>query len=51
VLRMMAGVEEPSSGAITFNNTAVGDLSPHERLVSLVSQELALFPHMTVTPR
>lgn len=47
-LRMVAGLEEVSSGTIRFGDRVVNDLSPKERDVAMVFQNYALYPHMTV---
>lgn len=46
-LRMIAGLETPTSGEIYIDDKVVNDLSPTERDVAMVFQELALYPHMT----
>lgn len=48
VLRMLAGLEEPDSGSIYFDNVRVNDISPQKRGVGFVFQNYALFRHMTV---
>ena len=48
LLRMIAGLEQPSGGRILIGGRDVTGLSPGERDVSLVFQSYALFPHMTV---
>ena len=48
LLRLIAGLEEPSEGRIFIGERDVTRLSPGERDVSLVFQSYALFPHMTV---
>lgn len=48
VLRMIAGLIEPTSGAIWIDNTDVTQLPTNKRNVGLVFQSYALFPHMTV---
>src|SRR5665213_3876868 len=48
VLRMVAGLEDITSGTLTFGNRVVNDLSPRERDVAMVFQSYALYPHMTV---
>ena len=45
-LRMIAGFEEPSSGAILISGRDVSDKAPYERDVNTVFQNYALFPHM-----
>ncbi|MFP4250052.1 MAG: ABC transporter ATP-binding protein [Armatimonadota bacterium] len=48
VLRMIAGLEEPSSGDIFISDRRVNDLSPKDRDIAMVFQNYALYPHMTV---
>ncbi|MCT7660026.1 ABC transporter ATP-binding protein [Mycobacterium deserti] len=47
-LRMIAGFESPSSGAIRLEGTDVSRVPPHKRNVNTVFQHYALFPHMSV---
>ena len=47
-LRMIAGLEDISSGDISIGNRIVNDLPPRERNISMVFQNYALYPHMTV---
>jgi iron(III) transport system ATP-binding protein len=47
-LRLIAGLEQASSGAITIGGVDVTALSAAERDVSMVFQSYALFPHMNV---
>jgi putative spermidine/putrescine transport system ATP-binding protein len=47
-LRMIAGFEAPTSGAIRLKGRDVTRLAPYERDVNTVFQDYALFPHMTV---
>jgi len=47
-LRMIAGLEEISSGRICIGDTVVNELTPKERDVAMVFQNYALYPHMTV---
>ncbi|WP_395702690.1 ABC transporter ATP-binding protein [Aquabacterium sp.] len=47
-LRMIAGLESPSSGQILIDGQDVTTLGPAQRNVSLVFQSYALFPHMNV---
>ena len=47
-LRMIAGLEYPTSGEVLIDGQVVNDLEPYKRDVSLVFQDFALFPHMTV---
>ncbi|WP_025246762.1 ABC transporter ATP-binding protein [Candidatus Sodalis pierantonius] len=48
LLRMIAGLEEISSGHIAINEQVVNDLPPKERDIAMVFQNYALYPHMTV---
>jgi multiple sugar transport system ATP-binding protein len=48
VLRMIAGLEEISSGTLSINNRVVNQLPPKDRGIAMVFQSYALFPHMTV---
>ena len=48
VLRMIAGLEEITSGTIRIGDRVVNDLSPSERDIAMVFQNYALYPHMTV---
>jgi multiple sugar transport system ATP-binding protein len=48
LLRMIAGLEEISSGEIGIGNRVVNDLPPKERDIAMVFQNYALYPHMTV---
>ncbi len=48
VLRMIAGLESPTSGQILIGGQEVTTLGPAERNVSMMFQSYALFPHMNV---
>ena len=48
LLRMIAGLEETSSGEIFIGETDVTDEEPADRGVAMVFQSYALYPHMTV---
>ncbi|NIK66692.1 ABC transporter ATP-binding protein [Paenibacillus sp. BK720] len=48
ILRMLAGLETPTSGDILFHGKRVNDLPPQERGIGFVFQNYALFKHMTV---
>ncbi len=48
LLRMIAGLEEISSGTITIGDQVVNEVAPAKRGVSMVFQTYALYPHMTV---
>ena len=47
-LRMIAGLEEVSSGTIRIGDRVVNDVPPRERDIAMVFQNYALYPHMTV---
>ena len=47
-LRMIAGLEEISSGTLTIGDRVVNDLPPKERDIAMVFQNYALYPHMSV---
>ena len=47
-LRMIAGLEEISSGDIRIGDKVVNDLPPRDRDIAMVFQNYALYPHMTV---
>ncbi|MGJ8612522.1 MAG: ABC transporter ATP-binding protein, partial [Octadecabacter sp.] len=48
MLRMIAGLEEVTSGDIEIDGTVVNNLPPVKRGISMVFQSYALYPHMTV---
>jgi iron(III) transport system ATP-binding protein len=48
LLRMVAGLEQPSAGQILIDGVDVTNRAASERDVSMVFQSYALFPHMTV---
>jgi len=47
-LRMVAGLEEISEGAIVIGDRIVNEIAPQNRDVAMVFQNYALYPHMTV---
>ena len=47
-LRMVAGLEQPTSGEILLNGNDITHLKPYNRPVNTVFQSYALFPHLTV---
>ena len=47
-LRMVAGLEEISTGQIVIGERVVNDLPPKDRDIAMVFQNYALYPHMTV---
>jgi spermidine/putrescine transport system ATP-binding protein len=48
VLRMLAGLESPSSGDIILRGQRINDVPANKRPTCMVFQSLALFPHRTV---
>ncbi|KTD16996.1 ABC transporter ATP-binding protein [Legionella jordanis] len=48
LLRLVAGLEDVSSGSILIKNQCVNSLSPARRDMAMVFQSYALYPHMTV---
>jgi len=48
VLRMIAGLEQISSGTVRFGDEVVNDVPPKNRDVAMVFQSYALYPQMTV---
>jgi multiple sugar transport system ATP-binding protein len=48
VLRLIAGLEEPTAGEVLFDGVSVGRLGAGERGVAMVFQDYALYPHLTV---
>ena len=48
LLRMVAGLEEITSGEIAISGRVVNDTEPSERDIAMVFQNYALYPHMTV---
>ena len=48
LLRLIAGLEESTSGEIYFGKELMNNIAPRERDVSMVFQNFALFPNMTV---
>ncbi|MEY4697312.1 MAG: hypothetical protein RIT14_1740 [Pseudomonadota bacterium] len=47
-LRMIAGLEDISGGEVRIGDRVVNDLPPRDRNISMVFQNYALYPHMTV---
>src|SRR6476620_9613947 len=47
-LRMIAGLEEITSGELYIDGKLVNDLHPKDRNIAMVFQNYALYPHMTV---
>ncbi len=48
LLRMIAGIEEPSAGDILIDHLVVTHLPPRMRNIAMVFQSYALYPHMSV---
>ena len=48
LLRLMAGLEQLSSGSIMIGGVDVSDTAPQDRDIAMVFQNYALYPHMTV---
>ncbi|MCW2928856.1 MAG: transporter ATPase subunit [Thermoleophilia bacterium] len=48
ILRMIAGLEVPTSGTIEIGGRVVNDVAPKDRDIAMVFQSYALYPHMTV---
>lgn len=47
-LRMIAGLEEITSGELVINGEVMNDVAPKDRDIAMVFQNYALYPHMTV---
>ena len=47
-MRMVAGLEEVTKGTILLDGRDITDIQPHHRNVSMVFQNYAIWPHMTV---
>ncbi|MCY4350365.1 MAG: ABC transporter ATP-binding protein [Thiotrichales bacterium] len=47
LLRLVAGVEDPSGGTITIGGADMADVAPERRGIGMAFQNFALFPHMT----
>src|SRR6056300_1281102 len=48
LLRMIAGLEEITSGDLMLDGSRINDVEPAHRDVAMVFQNYALYPHMTV---
>lgn len=48
LLRLIAGLEEITSGTLAFDGQIVNQLTPSRRGIAMVFQSYALYPHMTV---
>jgi sn-glycerol 3-phosphate transport system ATP-binding protein len=47
-LRMLAGLDSPTSGEISIGAEVVNDIGPRDRDIAMVFQNYALYPHMSV---
>ncbi len=47
-LRMVAGLEDVTSGTISIDGHAVNDVEPRHRDIAMVFQSYALYPHLSV---
>ena len=47
-LRLLAGLEEPTTGELFIDDRNVTDIKPQDRDIAMVFQNYALYPHMTV---
>ena len=47
-LNMLAGLERPTSGQLTFGERTMNDVPPEERDIAMVFQSIALYPHLNV---
>lgn len=47
-LRMIAGLEDITSGVLMIDDEVVNDVAPKDRNIAMVFQSYALYPHMTV---
>ena len=47
-LRMIAGLEEISSGTLKIGDRVVNDVDPKDRYISMVFKSYAMYPNMTV---
>ena len=48
MLRMLAGLEDPTSGEISIGEEVVNDIDARHRDIAMVFQSYALYPHLTV---
>src|SRR5258707_12863325 len=49
LMRLIAGLVQPTSGEILLDGAVVNDLPPRARNIAMVFQSYALYPHLTVT--
>ena len=48
MLRLIAGLEEPTQGQVVINERTVNNIPPGDRNIAMVFQSYALYPHLTV---
>ena len=48
ILAIIAGLERPDSGTVSWNGVSLADMAIHDRGFGLMFQDFALFPHMNV---
>lgn len=48
ILRIIAGLETPTSGEIVLNNKLINNFKPKDRDIAMVFQNYALYPHMSI---
>jgi multiple sugar transport system ATP-binding protein len=48
LMRLIAGLEQPTAGEIVIDDKVVNDLPPRARNIAMVFQSYALYPHLTV---
>ncbi len=48
ILRMIAGLEDPTTGTVSIGDRVVNNVEPRDRNIAMVFQSYALYPHMTV---
>src|SRR6266496_919142 len=48
ILRLLAGLDDVTSGCIKMDDAVVNDVSPKDRDIAMVFQHYALYPHMSV---
>jgi multiple sugar transport system ATP-binding protein len=48
LMRLIAGLEQPTAGEILLDGAVVNDLPPRARNIAMVFQSYALYPHLTV---
>ena len=47
-LRMIAGLEDITDGTLLIGDKVVNDIAPKDRVIAMVFQSYALYPHMTM---